>query len=63
LIILDPAAAEEVRDRGLLYLRLECFTQAREDLQAYLRLAPRAEDASAIREKVVSLGNQVTQLH
>jgi regulator of sirC expression with transglutaminase-like and TPR domain len=63
LIILDPAAAEEVRDRGLLYLRLECFTQAREDLQTYLRLAPRAEDASAIREKVVSLGNQVTQLH
>ncbi len=63
LIILDPAAAEEVRDRGLLYLRLECFTQAREDLQTYLRLAPKAEDASSIREKVVSLGNQVTQLH
>jgi len=63
LIILDPAAAEEVRDRGLLYLRLECFTQAREDLQTYLRLAPKAEDARAIREKVVNLGNQVTQLH
>jgi regulator of sirC expression with transglutaminase-like and TPR domain len=63
LIILDPAAFEEVRDRGLLYLRLECFTQAREDLQTYLRLAPKAEDARAIREKVVNLGNQVTQLH
>lgn len=63
LIILDPAAASEVRDRGLLYLRLECFTQAREDLQTYLRLAPGADDASAIRERVIGLGRQVTILH
>jgi regulator of sirC expression with transglutaminase-like and TPR domain len=63
LIILDPAAPEDLRDRGLLYLRLECFTQAREDFQTYLKLAPNAEDAGAIREQVVSLGNQVTMLH
>jgi regulator of sirC expression with transglutaminase-like and TPR domain len=63
LIILDPAAAEEIRDRGLLYLSLECFTQAREDFQAYLKLAPNAEDAVAIREQVVRLGNQATMLH
>jgi len=63
LIILDPAAAEETRDRGMLYLRLECFTQAREDFQTYLKLAPDAEDAGTIREQVVSLGNQVTLLH
>jgi len=63
LIILDPAAPEDLRDRGLLYLRLECFTQAREDFQTYLKLAPNAEDAGVIREQVVSLGNQVTRLH
>jgi len=63
LIILDPAAPEDFRDRGLLYLRLECFTQAREDLQTYLELAPHADDAGVIREQIVSLGNQGTLLH
>lgn len=63
LIILDPAAAEETRDRGMLYLRLECFTHAREDFQTYLRLAPNAEDATAIRDQIVKLANQVTMLH
>jgi regulator of sirC expression with transglutaminase-like and TPR domain len=63
LIILDPAAAEEMRDRGMLYLRLECFTHAREDFQTYLRLAPNAEDATAIRDQIVKLANQVTMLH
>ena len=32
LIILDPAGAEEIRDRGSLYLHMGCFRQAREDL-------------------------------
>jgi regulator of sirC expression with transglutaminase-like and TPR domain len=63
LIILDPAAAEEIRDRGAVYLQLECFSQAREDFESYLRLAPNARDAAAIRDQVVSLATQVTQIH
>jgi regulator of sirC expression with transglutaminase-like and TPR domain len=63
LIILDPAAAGEVRDRGLLHLRLECFSQAREDFQTYLRLAPSASDAVAIRAQIVQLANRATTLH
>jgi regulator of sirC expression with transglutaminase-like and TPR domain len=63
LVILDPAAAADIRDRGAIYLRLECFTQAREDLQRYLRLAPDAEDAAEVREQIVSLAKEVTRLH
>lgn len=63
LIILDPAASLEIRDRGELYLRLECFTQARADFETYLRLAPDADDATAVREQVVSLTTQKTLLH
>lgn len=63
LIILDPAAADEIRDRGAVYLQLECFSQAREDFESYLRLAPNARDAAAIRDQVVSLATQVTQIH
>jgi regulator of sirC expression with transglutaminase-like and TPR domain len=63
LIILDPGSAIDIRDRGTLYLRLESFTQSRADFETYLRLAPNAEDAPAVREQVVSLAKQVTLLH
>ncbi|MGE5215695.1 MAG: SirB1 family protein [Chloroflexota bacterium] len=62
-IILAPAASEEVRDRGFVYLRLECYPQARADFETYLLLAPQADDAGAVREQLVSLANQVTSIH
>ena len=63
LLILDPAAAEDIRDRGLIYLKMECFKQALQDLENYLRLAPRAHDAEAVREQMVDLAKQVSQIH
>jgi regulator of sirC expression with transglutaminase-like and TPR domain len=63
LVILDPASAEDIRDRGVLYLKLECFKQALADLETYLRLGPQAEDASAVREQVIKLTKQVAQIH
>jgi regulator of sirC expression with transglutaminase-like and TPR domain len=63
LMILDPASGEDIRDRGLIYLQLECFKQALEDLESYLRLAPHAEDAHAIKRQVTALTRQVAQLH
>lgn len=55
LVILEPASAPEIRDRGALYLKLECFQQAISDFEAYLRLAPGASDAEDIREQLVEL--------
>jgi regulator of sirC expression with transglutaminase-like and TPR domain len=63
LNVLDPASAEDIRDRGLIYLQLECFKQALEDLESYLRFAPHAEDANAVREQVAMLTKQVAQIH
>ena len=63
LILLDPASGEDIRDRGLIYLQLECFKQALEDLETYLRLAPHAEDAHAIRKQVTALTKKVAQIH
>lgn len=62
-LILDPGAVEQLRERAGVYLRLECFSQAREDFETYLRLAPDAQDAVAIREQLVSLGTRNTLLH
>jgi len=63
LILLDPASGQDIRDRGLIYLQLECFRQALEDLESYLRLTPHAEDAQAIRRQVAALTRRVAQLH
>ena len=63
LIILDPAAAEEIRDRGLVYFEVESFTQAREDFETYLQPAPDARDAAAIREQLVRLAKRGTLVH
>jgi len=63
LVILEPDSAQEIRDRGLLYMKLECFPQALEDLQSYLNLASYAEDAEEIREQVVSLKRRAAQIH
>lgn len=63
LIILEPAGAETIRDRGSVYSRLECYAQARADFETYLRLAPQADDAAAVREQLVTLAKQVTLIH
>ncbi|OGQ84487.1 MAG: hypothetical protein A3G40_10690 [Deltaproteobacteria bacterium RIFCSPLOWO2_12_FULL_57_22] len=63
LVILEPDSSEELRDRGLLYSRLDCLSQALGDLEAYLVRAGDAEDVEIIREQVISLRKRVTQVH
>jgi regulator of sirC expression with transglutaminase-like and TPR domain len=63
LVILDPISADEIRDRGLLYLKLERFSEAVDDLETYLRLAPEAADAEEILEQVQTLKKRPAQVH
>ncbi len=63
LLILEPNSVSEIRDRGLLYLKLECFPQALQDLEAYLRVAAHADDAPEVRDQVVSLRKLITLIH
>jgi regulator of sirC expression with transglutaminase-like and TPR domain len=63
LVILDPISAEEIRDRGLLYLKLERFSEAVDALETYLRLAPDAADAEEILEQVLALKKRPAQVH
>ncbi|MGI0485987.1 SirB1 family protein [Pantanalinema rosaneae CENA516] len=50
ILLLSPQAPIELRDRGILYYRLNRLTEARQDLEDYLALMPTADDASVIRE-------------
>ena len=63
LVILDPGSASEIRDRGLLYITLECYAQALEDLESYLRLTPGAEDAAMIKAQIESVRQRHVQIH
>ncbi|MGP1676167.1 MAG: SirB1 family protein [Burkholderiales bacterium] len=55
MVMVAPHAAEEVRDRGLAYYRLDCFRAALTDLQDYLERRPDAPDADEIRDKAAAL--------
>lgn len=63
MLLVMPESAEELRDRGLLYQRLECFRPALSDLQNYLRRRPQAPDASDIHAKVVELRQWSSRLN
>ncbi|HEX6801034.1 MAG TPA: transglutaminase-like domain-containing protein [Candidatus Binatia bacterium] len=63
LLILDPASTDDIRDRGVIYTRLECYGQAKDDFERYLELAPDADDAAAVREQLVDLAKKIVLIH
>ena len=63
IISVMPDLVEEYRDRGMIYLNLECFRAALFDLQAYLKMLPVAEDADTVRQKVVELQAVASRLN
>jgi regulator of sirC expression with transglutaminase-like and TPR domain len=52
MLLVEPAAAAEYRDRGLMRFRAGELKNARLDLDHYLELLPEAPDAGAIREQL-----------
>jgi regulator of sirC expression with transglutaminase-like and TPR domain len=62
ILLIAPDVMPELRDRGLLYYNLECFAQALSDLETYLRYAPKAEDAEAIRSHIPALKGLVGKI-
>jgi len=62
ILLLTPEAAQELRDRGLLYQRLECYGPALADLQRFLELAPEDETAPVIRENLIEVRRLAAQI-
>jgi regulator of sirC expression with transglutaminase-like and TPR domain len=63
IIAIMPGEATEVRDRGLIYVKLECFRAALEDLEHYMQKAPDAADMDEIRSHVVELRMSAARLN
>ena len=63
LVILLPDAAEERRDRGRVYARLDCPRAAVEDLGHYAAARPAAEDAAQVAADLAAATIQSARLN
>jgi regulator of sirC expression with transglutaminase-like and TPR domain len=70
LLAIDPGAAGELRDRGLVAMKMNDFPAALRDLERYLQIAAGAGDAGSDRsedtgvwEQVKALRRQVAELN
>ncbi|MBC7779440.1 MAG: tetratricopeptide repeat protein [Proteobacteria bacterium] len=63
ILMLTPNVATEIRDRGWLYRRLDCFAAALADYRRYLELAPLAPDADDAREALIELERLAARLN
>lgn len=63
ILMLQPGAAVEYRERGLIYLELECFRAALADLTTYARLAPQAAAAEGVPATIADLQQRITRLN
>ena len=63
MLLVAPDAAAELRDRGLVYHKLECFRAALQDLQDYVAREPDAPDGDDVRSRVVELSRLCARLN
>lgn len=63
LVSVLPDDDAELRDRGRIYDRLDCFRPALADYVAYLERSPDADDADAIRGRIVDLQRSAARLN
>jgi regulator of sirC expression with transglutaminase-like and TPR domain len=63
MLVLSPNASAELRDRGFLYQRLECFRAAHQDLSAYLEREPDAPDLDEVRASLMDLTTRCARLN
>jgi regulator of sirC expression with transglutaminase-like and TPR domain len=63
MIIVAPESAAELRDRGLVYLRLECWRPALKDFAEYLEREPGASDRNEVRARLVDLTVRCARLN
>jgi regulator of sirC expression with transglutaminase-like and TPR domain len=63
LVILLPQAWDERRDRGLAHAELGSTDEAADDLGAYLQQCPDADDAQALRDRLLAMRGPRSRWH
>lgn len=63
IIRLTPNAADAYRERGRIYLEMQCVRGALGDFRSYLALDPSAADADAVRSRIAELQTLARRLN
>ena len=63
MLLVVPDSTRELRDRGMIYRRLECYRAAAADLERFLTLAPDDESAEVVRNTLVAIQRRAARLH
>jgi len=63
MLVVSPEASSELRDRGYLYQRLECWRPALKDLTDYLEREPDAPDIDDVRASLLELSARCARLN
>jgi len=63
LVLLNPEAPEERRDRGLILATLECYGLAAQDLETYVAAVPVGTEADQLRLKIADLRLKATRVN
>ncbi len=62
ILLFTPFGSEEIKERGMLYYHMECFSQALKDLEVYLQRAPAAPDRPIVEGWIKELRVKVSQI-
>jgi regulator of sirC expression with transglutaminase-like and TPR domain len=57
ILLVNPNAPDEIRDRGFIHYKLDHLSQALKDWSRYLELSPRASDAKEIERNLTVAGH------
>ena len=63
MLILSPNSSTELRERGFIYQRLECWRYAAKDLTNYLEREPDAPDLDEVRASLMDLNARCARLN
>src|SRR2546421_3358622 len=63
MLVVAPESSAELRDRGIVYQRLECYRAALKDLSDYVEREPEAADFDEVRVRVLELSALCARLN
>jgi regulator of sirC expression with transglutaminase-like and TPR domain len=63
MLLVTPDASAELRDRGYIYQRLECYRAALKDLSDYAEREPDAPDLDDVRSRLMELSALCARLN
>ncbi len=63
MLVVAPGSSSELRDRGVLYQRLECYRAALADLSGYLEREPEAADFEEVRARMMEVSALCARLN